>query len=302
VGYFFARDVLKDLKVPIGLIMSSEGATPIESWTPATAFEGDPNLKPVVERWARTMAGAPPERALKYPAPGILFNAMIHPLAPYAIRGVLWYQGEDNTNHGKEYRAVLSAMIRAWRAEWGQGDFAFGIVQLPNFGDVKPEPAESSWADLRESQAATALDVPNCGLAVTVDVGDPKDLHPKNKQAVGSRLALWALATQYGKKIEYSGPVVAGVKAEGNRLRVTFKHVGSGLEVKGGGPLKGFAVAGANGKFVWAEARIEKDSVVVGSSAVPEPRAVRYAWADAPECNLYNKEGLPAVPFRSDDR
>jgi sialate O-acetylesterase len=234
-------------------------------------------------------------------APGALYNAMIHPLTPYAIRGVIWYQGEREGCDGNpyDYRALLPGLIRGWRDAWGRGDFPFLYVQLPNYMAVTPDPGESHWAELREAEMMT-LKCPNTGMAVTIDIGDAVDIHPKNKQDAGKRLALWALANTYGQKnVVYSGPLYKSMSVEGNKIRVRFTHVDSGLKAKGD-KLTGFAVAGKDKKFVWAEAKIEGDSVVVWSDMVSEPAAVRYAWADNPLCNFYNKAGLPACPFRTD--
>jgi len=232
--------------------------------------------------------------------PSGLYEAMIAPLEKYHIRGAIWYQGESNTWHAHKYQELLPALIRGWRKGWNEGDFPFLIVQLPNQG-TSPELGDSIWAELREAQFLTVKKVPNTGLAVTIDVGEEKNLHPPNKAPVGKRLALWALGTTYGKKIVYSGPLYQSMEVEGNQIRIHFSHTGSGLEAKGGNELKGFAVAGADRKFHWAQAQISGDTVVVSSAEVPDPVAVRYAWAGSPECNLYNKENLPASPFRTDD-
>jgi sialate O-acetylesterase len=190
-------------------------------------------------------------------------------------------------------------MIQNWRTDWGQGDFPFYFVQLANFRAVKDEPAESDWAELREAQTMT-LKLPKTGQAVIIDIGEADDIHPRNKQDVGKRLALWALAKDYGKDVVYSGPMFTSMEKKGSEIVLQFDHVGSGLKAKDG-PLKGFAVAGADKKFVWADAKIVGDTVVVSSPQVADPVAVRYAWADNPICNLYNAEGLPACPFRTDD-
>jgi sialate O-acetylesterase len=190
-------------------------------------------------------------------------------------------------------------MIGQWRADWGQGDFPFYFVQLANFMAVKDQPSQSAWAELREAQTMT-LRTPNTGMAVIIDIGDAKNIHPKNKQDVGKRLALWALAKTYGKKIVYSGPLYQSMEKKDNQIVIHFDHVGSGLAAKQGEELKGFAIAGADKKFVWADAQIVGDTVVVSSTDVPDPVAVRYAWADNPVCNLYNREKLPASPFRTD--
>lgn len=231
--------------------------------------------------------------------PSGLFNGMITPLENYRVRGAMWYQGESNTWRAYQYRTLLPDLIQGWRKIWNEGDFPFLIVQLPNQG-ASPELGDSIWAELREAQLMTLKRVPNTGLAVTIDVGEEKNLHPPNKAPVGERLALWALGTTYGKPIVYSGPIYKSMDVEGNRIRIHFTHIGSGLEAKGG-TLKGFATAGADRKFHWAEAEISGDTVIVSSADVPNPVAVRYAWANSPECNLYNEEGLPASPFRTDD-
>jgi len=191
-------------------------------------------------------------------------------------------------------------MIENWRADWHQGDFPFYFVQLANFMAEKPEPGESAWAELREAQSMT-LKLPNTGQAVIIDIGEAQDIHPKNKQEVGKRLALWALAKTYGKDVVYSGPTYKSMEKKGDRIVLHFDYVDGGLEAKGGETLKGFAVAGEDKKFVWADAKIVGDTVVVASPKVKAPAAVRYAWADNPVCNLYNKAGLPASPFRTDD-
>jgi sialate O-acetylesterase len=231
--------------------------------------------------------------------PSGLFAGMIAPLQMYRIRGAIWYQGEGNTWRAYQYRTLLRALIQGWRTGWGEWDFPFLIVQLPNQG-ASPELGDSIWAELREAQLLTAENVPNTGLAVTIDVGEAGNLHPPRKAEIGQRLALWALATAYGEKIVYSGPMYGSSKIEGDRIRIRFRQIGSGLDARGG-ELKGFAIAGADRKFHWAKASIEGDSVVVFSPEVSAPVAVRYAWANSPECNLYNKEGLPASPFRTDE-
>jgi sialate O-acetylesterase len=225
---------------------------------------------------------------------------MITPLLPYASRGTLWYQGESNALRAADYRRLLPDLIQSWRVASQQPDMQFLIVQLPNHGAVPEQPSNSAWAELREAQFLAAKNVPNVGLAVTIDVGDPKDIHPHRKAEVGERLALWALGTTYHQPIVYSGPLYKAMSVEGHQIHVRFTDAGSGLVAKGG-PLLGFAIAGKDGKFHWASASIEGDSVIVSSPQVPDPVAVRYAWGDSPECNLFNAEGLPASPFRTDD-
>jgi sialate O-acetylesterase len=232
--------------------------------------------------------------------PMVLNNAMIEPLIPFAIRGVIWYQGENNVGRAYQYRDLFKTLIQDWRQRWGEGDFPFLFVQLANFMARAPQPSEHPWAELREAQLM-ALELPNTGMAVAIDIGDAEDIHPKNKQEVGRRLALNALKLVYGKDVVYSGPIYKSMTAEGNKIRIAFDHTGGGLVAKDKGKLLGFAIAGADKKWVWADAVISGDKVIVSSDYVPQPVAVRYAWAANPLCNLYNKEGLPASPFRTDD-
>lgn len=232
--------------------------------------------------------------------PTALYNAMIHPLIPYAIRGAIWYQGEANVDRAYQYRTLFPAMIQDWWSKWNQGDFPFLFVQLANYGERLSDPIqEHPWADLREAQLRT-LYMPNTGMAVTIDIGEAGDIHPRNKQDVGLRLALPALANVYGQDVVYSGPIYNEMEIDGGSVRLYFDHIGGGLVTRGGA-LQGFAIAGADHVFVHARARIEEDYIVVSSPNVAEPIAVRYAWAFNPRANLYNAEGLPASPFRTDD-
>jgi sialate O-acetylesterase len=237
-----------------------------------------------------------------YPVRGAsgLYQGMIAPLMSFPFRGAIWYQGEGNALRAAQYRKLLPALIEGWREASHQPDMQFLIVQLPNHGSIPTEPSESAWAELREAQFLTAKNIPGTGLAVAIDVGDPKDLHPHRKAEVGQRLALWALGTTYHQSIAYSGPLYSGMSAEGNAIRIHFTHIDGGLVAKNGA-LKGFAIAGEDHKFHWADARVDGDSVIVSSPAVSVPVAVRYAWGDSPECNLFNAAGLPASPFRTDD-
>ena len=230
--------------------------------------------------------------------PSVLYNAMIAPLVPFAIRGVIWYQGESNAGRAYQYRTLFPLMIRSWRSAWGR-EFPFYFVQLANWHASKAEPDESDWAELREAQTMT-LREPQTGMAVTIDIGDENDIHPRNKLDVGRRLAAWALAETYGEKVIPSGPLLDRFTIDGDKVRIRFKH-GTGLKTSDGGPVKGFAIAGEDRRFVWADARIEGDTVIVSSPKVVKPVAVRYGWADNPIANLYNKAGLPASPFRTDD-
>ncbi|MBN2103453.1 9-O-acetylesterase [bacterium] len=231
--------------------------------------------------------------------PTVLFNAMVHPVIPFGMRGVIWYQGESNTDRAFQYRTLFPTLIKDWRSHWKQ-DFPFLYVQLANYLARNQEPVNSEWAELREAQLM-ALSCQSTGMAVTIDIGVAEDIHPRNKQDVGKRLALIALAKAYDLDVVDSGPVYRSMRREGRRIRILFDHVNGGLTAKSGGPLKGFAIAGADQKFEWADAVIEGDEVVVSTPSVENPVAVRYAWADNPECNLYNKAGLPASPFRTDD-
>jgi sialate O-acetylesterase len=230
-----------------------------------------------------------------------LYEGMITPLLPYGFRGALWYQGESNAPQAHQYRKLLPALIENWREASGQKNLEFLIVQLPNHGAIPDEPDESAWAELREAELLTVRKVPHTGLAVTIDVGDPKDLHPHRKMEVGERLARWALGTTYKQSVEPSGPLYNSMEIQGSEVYLHFDHVGSGLAAQGDPELHGFAVAGADHKFHWADARILGNAVVVSSRDVPSPLAVRYAWGDSPRCNLFNKDGLPASPFRTDD-
>ena len=236
--------------------------------------------------------------------PITLYNAMIHPLIPYTIKGAAWYQGESNGGRPGDYRRLLTALIKDWRGRWQQGDFPFLIVQLANYMEIVKEPGESGWANLREAQQQVTKDLPNVGLAVTIDIGETYDVHPLKKKEVGERLSLAARKLAYNdKKLVYSGPELVSYVKRGNAIELTFQQVGSGLVAMGDKPLEQFAIAGADHKFVWASAKIiGKNKVLVASNLVTEPEAVRYAWANNPKgCNLYNKEGLPASPFRTDD-
>ncbi len=231
--------------------------------------------------------------------PAALYHAMIAPLIPYAIRGSIWYQGESNASKAYAYRTLFPAMITDWRLNWGQGDFPFFFVQLANYMALQVFPEESNWAELREAQLMT-LSLPNTGMAVIIDIGDASDIHPKNKQDVGRRLALQALDQVCKQKIESCGPLYKSMKVEGNKIRIFFDHVDGGLTLKGSNRLRGFTIAGADRKFVWADAIIDGSTVIVSGPEVSNPVAVRYAWANNPVCNLYNQANLPASPFRTD--
>ena len=235
-------------------------------------------------------------------APSLLYNAMINPLIPYGIKGVIWYQGESNTPRAKEYEITFPNMVNNWREDWQQGDFPFLFVQLANYKKGKSTPQDDNWAELRESQTKT-LSLKNTGMAVAIDIGDASDIHPKNKQDVGNRLMTAALKVAYGKDIVHSGPIYKSMQIEGNKATISFDHVGSGLQIKNKhGNIKEFEMAGADQKFYWAKATLNGDKIIVWSDQVKKPVAVRFAWSSNPaEFNLYNNEGLPASPFRTDD-
>jgi sialate O-acetylesterase len=229
--------------------------------------------------------------------PTVLYNAMIHPIVPYAVKGAIWYQGESNADRAQQYRTLFPLMIQDWRKSFGQ-NLGFYFVQLANFMAEKPQPEESNWAELRDAQLH-ALTLEHTGMAVTIDIGEARDIHPKNKQDVGLRLALAARANTYKQDIAFSGPIYQSHRIVGNTIRVKFNHTNNGLKSKDNAPLKGFAIAGPDYKYYWADAVIEGDEVVVSSPNVLSPVAVRYAWADNPVCNLYNGAGLPASPFQT---
>jgi sialate O-acetylesterase len=288
------------LGIPVGLIHSSWGGTLAEAWTSA---EGLAPLSDFTEPLARFRAAVERKTGSASNNPNVttvLYNGMIAPLLPFAIKGVIWYQGESNAGRAAQYRRLLPAMITDWRTRFGVGDFPFYIVQLAAFQATNPQPRDNEWAELREAQALTAKTLRNCGLAVAIDIGDAADIHPKDKLNVGHRLALNALAKTYGRKVEWSGPWYRSMKMSGDKVRLKFDHADGGLVAKGG-KLTGFAVAGEDRKFVWADAEIEGDAVLVSSPSVPKPVAVRYAWDTNPVCSLFNQTGLPAVPFRTDE-
>ena len=334
-GYYFARDLLGNLRVPIGIINSSYGGSQAEAWTPIDYLNADPALKMTVERtkiWeaerpqvrvdydaaiVRWRAESEKEKAAgakPSPSPGVpdalrdyrvassIYDRMIEPLMPFALRGAVWYQGESNESRAEQYNILLPTMVKAWRTRWGGENFPFGIVQLPNYRRVQPEPVDEAWSFLREAQRRTALNAPNTGLIVTIDVGEANDIHPKNKLDVGKRMARWALKNVYGRKLTNS-PMLSKTEMKGSKIVLTFVDVGSGLKIADGDKLDEFAVAGADHKFYWADARIVgKNRIEVSSAKVAKPLAARYAFNSNPKhANLTNDSGLPAAPFRTDD-
>lgn len=283
VGYAFGRELQHNLAVPVGLLSSNVGGTTAERWISKETLERNPDLKGMTAPQGKSD----------------LYDAMIKPLAPFAIRGAIWYQGESNSDRPFHYRKVLSAMIQDWRSTFG-GDFPFLIVQLAPFEGMRVKQTTSDWAILRESQNVTAKNLPKTATVVITDLGDAKDIHPVKKSEVGRRLALAARALQYGEKIEYSGPVFERMQVEDGKAFLRFTHRGDGL-ASDAPLLTGFTIAGEDRKFAPAEARIEGKQVVVSSTWVDRPVAVRYGWSNMAEGNLKNKENLPASPFRTDD-
>jgi len=246
---------------------------------------------------------AVPDALREYRIASSIYNGMIAPLIPFYIRGAIWYQGESNEARAQQYALLLPTMIRAWRERWGEGDFPFGIVQLPNYRDPKTDPADEPWSHIREAQRRTAVSTPNTGLIVTIDIGEAHDIHPKNKLDVGRRMARWAMADVYGRRLTKSGPAFREAKVARARMVVKFDEVGTGLRIHDGEKLEEFAIAGADRKWYWANAKIVgKDRIEVWSDAVPQPLAVRYAFNNNPKHpNLTNDTGLPAAPFRTDN-
>jgi sialate O-acetylesterase len=303
VAYFFGRTLYQKLKVPIGLIHTSWGGTVAETWTSPETIAKNPDFSAKLEE-LKKLEPAQPNTTLKPNAyPTLLYNGMIKPLVPYGIKGAIWYQGEGNAGRAFQYRRVFSDLIKDWRTQWNQGDFPFLFVQLANFMKADSIPVESSWAELREAQTM-ALAIPKTGMASAIDVGEASDIHPKDKQTVGKRLALSALNVAYKQNIENFGPMFKEMKITGNKADITFDHASKGITAKDKyGYVKGFTVAGANHKFYWAKAIITgSNTIQVSSPEVPEPVAVRYGWANNPDdVNLYNSEGLPANPFRTDN-
>ena len=315
VGYFFGRRLQQELGVPIGLVNSSWGGTRIEPWTTLSGFRSVDELEALTDEVsAREMKAEQGEKVeVGAGTPEAICNAMIRPLAPFAMRGAIWYQGESNGGEGETYYQKTKALVNGWR-ELFNPDLAFYWVQLADFQQPTEDPAGGDgWAKLREAQVKS-LTIPHTGMAVITDIGDAKDIHPRNKQDVGWRLAQWALNQTYGKKdLVPAGPLYKSLQVEGNAIRIAFDHVGGGLivgEKSGleptkevpGGQLKRFAIAGADKKWYWAEATIDGATVVVKSPEVANPVAVRYGFSMNPAgANLYNKEGIPASPFRTDD-
>ena len=335
-GYYFGVELEKELHVPIGLINASYGGSQAEAWTPVEYLLNSTELRPTVERtkiwdeerarvrvdydeaikkWRADADKAAAAGARPSPSPAVpdalreyriaasIYDGMIAPLTPFYIRGAVWYQGESHEARAQQYGILLPTMIKAWRERWAEGEFPFGIVQLPNYRDPKPEPADEPWSHIREAQRQTAISTPNTGLIVTIDIGEAHDIHPKNKLDVGKRMARWAMVDVYGRKMTKSGPMFREARHAGSQMLIKFDEVGGGLRLRDGSELGEFAIAGEDRKWYWANARIVgKDTVQVWSPEVKKPLAVRYAFNNNPRhANLTNETGLPAAPFRTDD-
>ena len=305
VGYFFGRQLHQTLGVPVGLINNAWGGSVAEAWVKRDKLAAHPQLKALHDRWVKMeSAEKPDENQLKgNHRPGNIHSGVLSPSIGYGIRGVIWYQGESNAGRAYQYRELFPFMIKSWREEWGLGDFPFYWVQLADFQAEKPEPGDSEWAELREAQTMTLQAVPNGGEAVIIDIGEGKDIHPKNKQDVAKRLARWALAETYKVPgIVCRSPRYKTMEKQGAKIVLAFDDVTGGWRPFDVAEPIGFTIAGADKKFVTAKAAIAKDGrVEVWSDAVAEPVAVRYAWADNPVCNMYSAAGLPLTPFRTDD-
>ena len=334
-GYYFGVELERELKVPIGLINSSYGGSQAEAWTPVEYLSANTDLKATVERtkiwdeerprvkveyteaikkWREESEKQKAASVRPSPSPGVpdalrdyriaasIYDGMIAPLMPFAVKGAIWYQGESNEARAEQYNILLPVMIRAWRERWGEGDFPFGIVQLPNYRRPSEAPEESAWSFIREAQRRTAENTPNTGLIVTIDIGEANDIHPKNKLDVGKRMAIWALKDVYGRKLA-NAPKFKKAEIKGDKIILTFDDVGGGLRIKDGERLDEFAIAGADKKFVWATAKIVgKNKIEVSSPNVSQPVAVRYAFNSNPKHpNLTNDSGLLASPFRTDN-
>ena len=317
VAYYFGRSLQKSLDVPVGLIHTSWGGSPAEVWMSHEALAANSDyLVNILDAYDKLSDDAKQPKDPKKRAawkPSELYNGMIYPLAPFAVKGAIWYQGESNAGRAAQYRTLFADMIKNWRQLWGQQEFSFLAVQLAPYDpkhtleQINAAPMESNWAELREAQVHATKVLPKVGIAVITDVGEKDDIHPKHKIPVGERLALAARGISYGEKIEFSGPMFRSMSTKNDkalgveRAIITFDHVGGGLEAHDG-DLKGFAIAGADKKFVWAKAEILPDNkLAVWSPDVKKPVAVRYGWADFPVVNLWNKDGLPASPFRTDE-
>lgn len=320
VGYFFARQLHETLDIPIGMINNAWGGSSCEAWVRRDLFAADEKYKPLLDRWSKMEAQFAELSAKQNPSeeekkqlnglrgqmggnsrPANIYNGVLKSHLGYGIRGAIWYQGESNASRGYQYRDLFPLMIKSWRDEWAQGDFPFYWVQLADFTQERPEPGDSDWAELREAQTMT-MKLPNTGEAVIIDIGEGKDIHPKNKVDVGRRLARWALAKDYQVKIPFHSPQYKSMEVQGNKAVLTFDYVDGGWRPFDTNEPRGFAIAGEDSKFVWASAKILPDGrVEVWSDKIAVPASVRYGWAHNPVVNMYNGAGLPLTPFRTDN-
>ncbi|MFO0901690.1 MAG: sialate O-acetylesterase [Pirellulales bacterium] len=321
VGYFFGRQLHLTLDVPVGLINNAWGGSAAEAWVPRDVLAADPQYAPLLDRWSmmektydelskksdltedqkKQLQGLRGQMGGNH-RPGNIYNGVLYSHIGYGIRGSIWYQGESNAGRAYQYRELFPLMISHWRKVWGQGDFPFYYVQLADFLAERPEPGDSSWAELREAQTMTMSKLPNVGEAVIIDIGEGKDIHPKNKVDVGRRLARWALAKDYGIQIPHRSPQYKSMEKKDGKIVLTFAHVDGGWRPFDVNEPRGFAIAGEDKKFVWASAKILPDGrVEVWSDKVADPVSVRYAWADNPVCNMFSGANLPLTPFRTDD-
>jgi sialate O-acetylesterase len=334
VGLLYGRYLHEILGVPVGLINNAWGGSAAEAWVRRTTLEKDPRFQALLDRTAKreaqlqsekgkadfadstakwkvasekakaekkTVPPAPRDWLIDNARPGNIFAGMVNPTLGYGMKGVIWYQGESNAGTAYEHATLFPFLIEQWRKEWGQGDFSFYWVQLADFMAEKPSPGDSNWAELRETQTKT-LKLPNTGQAVIIDLGEARDIHPRNKYDVASRLVRWALVKDYGMKFPYRSPELKSSAFEGNKATITIDCFGSTLRSFDVTEVKGFAICGADKVWHWASAKIVgRDQVEVTSDKVPAPVAVRYAWADNPVCNLYSQDGLPVTPFRTDN-
>ncbi len=321
VGYFFARQLNETINVPVGMINNAWGGSACEAWINRAVLSSDEQYKPLLDRWAgmekqfaelsaktslsedetKVLNGLKGQMAGNH-RPANIYNGVLKSHLGYGIRGAIWYQGESNAGRAYQYRELFPLMISNWRQEWGQGDFPFYWVQLADFQAEQPEPAESSWAELREAQTMTMSKLAYTGEAVIIDIGEGKDIHPKNKVDVGRRLARWALANEYGVAVPFHSPQYKSMEKQDGKAVLTFDHVDGGWRPFDVNNPRGFAIAGDDKKFVWADAKLLPDGrIEISSSAVADPASVRYAWADNPVCNMFSAAGLPLTPFRTDD-
>ena len=314
VGYYFGKTLHEILGVPVGLINNAWGGSAAEAWVQRDVLEKDGRFDAYIDQWKKKeilfetgdldeeSAKKLKEELSNQHRPGNLYAGTLHPVIGYGIRGTIWYQGETNAGRAYQYDDLMNLLITTWRKDWGQGDFPFYFVQLADFQDETSNPIESSWAELREAQTNTLRDIPNTGQAVITDLGAANDIHPREKRDVAERLLRWALAKDYGYEIAYRSPEFREMEVEDGKAILSFDHTGGGLKTYDVNDVRGFTVCGADGKWKNAEGKIIGDQrIEVFSKEVPEPTAVRYAWATNPVCNIVSKEGLPLTPFRTDD-